>query len=184
MEEALVIRRRLGDKQRIAYSLHNLGLFTLAQGDPDRARPFLEQALVLFRELGDKSGVVLALQYQGFFAQFQGDEAQAESFFEQGLILARETGPRWIPSNYLLGLAGLAAGRGQPERAARLCGAAKANLAAGASFWDAFERNYYERTVALARAGLGEAAFALAEAERQAMTLEQAVAYALQKETL
>jgi predicted ATPase/DNA-binding SARP family transcriptional activator len=183
MEEALSIRRRLGDKQQIAYSLHNLGVFTLAQGDPERAKSFFEQDLVRFREVGDKSGIVLALQYQGLYAQLQGDEAQAQSFFEEGLKLAQETGPRWVSSNYLLGLAGVAAGRDQLERAARLCGAATANLAASASFWDAFECSYYERTVALARAGLGEAAFALAEAEGQAMTLEQAVAYALQKET-
>jgi hypothetical protein len=139
----------------------------------------LEEALVLFRELGDKSGIVLSIQYQGFFAQLRGDETQAQSFFEQGLQLALETGPKWVPSNYLVWLASVAAGRGQPERAARLCGAAKAHLAASASFWDAFERSYYERTVALARAGLGEAAFALVQAEGQAMTLEQAVAYAL-----
>jgi tetratricopeptide (TPR) repeat protein len=181
MEEALIIQRQLGDKQWIAYSLHSLGLFALAQGDIDRARPFLEQDLVLFRELGDKSGIVLSLQYQGFFAQLRGDDVQAQSFFEQGLTLARETGPRWVNSNYLLGLAGLAAGQDQHERAARLCGAAKANLAASASYWDAFETAYYERIVALACVALGEEAFALAQAKGQALTLEQAIAYALEK---
>jgi non-specific serine/threonine protein kinase len=178
-EEELIIRCQLEDKRSIAYSLHNLGVFTLAQGDTNLARSFFEQDLVLFREVGDKSGIVLSLQYQGFFAQLEGDDVQAQSFFVEGLILAQETGPRWISGNYLLWLAGAAAGRDQLERAARLCGAAKAHSAASASFWDAFERAYYERVVALARASLGEEAFALAHAEGQALTLEQAVAYAL-----
>lgn len=181
IEEAFSIRRRVGDKRSIAYSFHTLGVFALAQGDMDRARQFFEQDLVMFRELGDKSGIALSFQYQGYFAQLQGDNTQAQSFFEEGLTLAQETGPRWISSNYLLGLAGVHASRGQLERAARLCGAAKAQSAAGASFWDAFECSYYEHIVTLARASLGEEAFATAQAEGQALTLEQATTYALKE---
>ena len=178
-EESLTIRRRLGDKQSIAYSVHNLGVFTLAQGDTDRARPFFMQDLVLFQEVGDRSGTALALQYQGLLALLQNDDVQAQTFLEQGLALARETGPRWFSGNYMLWMAGIAVNRGQLERATRLCSAAKDKLANSASFWDAFERGYYERIVGLARTSLGEEAFALAEAEGKAMTIEQAIAYAL-----
>jgi tetratricopeptide (TPR) repeat protein len=180
-EEVLIIRRQLGDKHLIAYSIHNLGVFTLAQGNTDRARPFFEQDLVLFREVGDKSGIVLSLQYQGLFAHLQGDDVQARSFFEEGLVLARETGPIWISSNYLLWLADLAAERGQLERAVRLCSAAKTHLDKIASYWDAYENAHYERIMNLARVSLGEDAFALIQAEGRAMTLEQAVAYALEE---
>lgn len=180
-EDALLIRRGLGDKHPIAYSLHNLGVFALAQGDTNRARRFFEQDVVRFRELGDKSGIVLSLQYQGLLALDEGDDVRAQSFYVEGLTLARETGPLWVPSNYLLGLANVAVRRDQFERAARLCGAANAHLAASASFWDAFERSYYERIVALARAALSESAFARAMEEGQAMTIEQAVAYGLEK---
>lgn len=182
MEEALIIRRRLGDKQTIAYSLHNLGVFALAQGDKNRARSFFEQDFALFQEVGDKSGLALSLQYQGLFVHLQGDNLLAQSFFEQGLTLAYETGPRWFSSNYLLWLAGVAADRGQLERAVRMCSAARAQLAASASFWDAFERAYYERIVSLARAALGEDGFTLAQTQGQALTLEQAIAYALEKQ--
>jgi predicted ATPase/DNA-binding XRE family transcriptional regulator len=181
-EETLVIRRRLGDKQAIAYSLHNLGVFTLAQGNPDRARTFFLQDLILFREVGDKSGMVLALQYQGLLAMLQGDAVQAQSILEQGLTLSLETGPRWISSNYLLWLAGIAIDRGQIGRATRLCSAAKAQLAVSTSYWDAFERRYYEHVVAHARASLGEDAFALAQEEGKTMSVEQAIAYALENE--
>jgi hypothetical protein len=48
-------------------------------------------------------------------------------------------------------------------------------------FWDAFESAYYERIINLARVSLGENAFAIAQAEGRAMTLEKAVAYALEE---
>jgi len=180
-EEVLSIRRQLGNKQQIAYCMHCLGIFTLAQGNIERARSFFDQALVLFHEVGDKSGIVLSLQHQGRFAHLQGDDVQAQSFLEEGLTLARETGPKWISSNYLLWLADLAAERGQFERAVRLCSAAKTHLHTISYFWDAFESAYYERIINLARVSLGENAFAIAQAEGRAMTIEQAVAYALEE---
>jgi non-specific serine/threonine protein kinase len=179
-EKALHIQRQLGDKQRIAYSIHNLGIFTLAQGKMERAKLFFDQGLILFREIGDKNGIVLSLQYQGLFALLQGDDVQAQSFLEEGLTLARETGPLWIRGNYLLWLADLAADREQFRRAVRLCSAAKTHLDAVASFWDAFERARYERIINLTRASLGENAFSIAQAEGRAMTIERAVAYALE----
>jgi len=182
MEEVLSIRRQLGDKPGIAYSIHNLGIFTLAQGDIERARPFFEQDLALFREVGDKSGIVLSLQYQGLFARLQGDDVQAQSFLVEGLRLAHETGPVWTSSNYLLWLADLAAQRGQFQRAVRLCSAANTHLNAVASYWDAFERSHLERILTLARASLGEDAFTLAQTEGRAMTIEQAIARALENQ--
>ncbi len=99
---------------------------------------------------------------------------------EDGLTLARETGPLWIRGNYLLWLADLAADREQFRRAVRLCSAAKTHLDAVASFWDAFERARYERIINLAPASLGENAFSIAQAEGRVMTIERAVAHALE----
>ncbi|HSL42842.1 MAG TPA: tetratricopeptide repeat protein [Anaerolineales bacterium] len=180
-EEVISIRRQFGDKHQIAYAIHNLGKFMLAQGNIDRARPFFDQSLVLFREVGDKSGFVLSLQYRGVFALLQGNDVQAQSFLEEGLKLAHETGPKWISSSYLLWLADVAADRGQLERAIRLCSAAKTHLDTVSSFLDAFEQAHYERIINLARFSLSENAFARVRAEGRAMTLEQAVAYAMEK---
>jgi len=44
---------------------------------------------------------------------------------------------------------------------------------------DAFEQAHYDRIMRLARDSLGENASAIAQVEGQAMTLAQAVAYAL-----
>jgi hypothetical protein len=73
-------------------------------------------------------------------------------------------------------MAGLWAAVGRAEPAARLFGAERALRTGVAAPWFV-ER--YEQDVAAARAARGEAAFAAAWAEGQAMTLEQAVADAL-----
>ena len=67
------------------------------------------------------------------------------------------------------------------ERAARLCGAAAAlRVAIGAPLHPT-ERADYERTVAALRVALGDAAYEAAWAQGQALTLEQAIALALEE---
>ena len=83
----------------------------------------------------------------------------------------------------LAGLAGVAEAREQSEAAGRLLGATEALLDALGSRLDALERLAFARTVAAAQAALGETAFAVAWAEGRAMTLEEAVAYALKMQS-
>jgi hypothetical protein len=66
------------------------------------------------------------------------------------------------------------------QRAARLLGAAHAmREAIGAPHWPS-ERAAYDADVDVAREGLGDRAFAAAWAQGWAMSLEQAIAYALE----
>ena len=83
---------------------------------------------------------------------------------------------------WVIGLAGFAAvamRQGRPERAGRLFGAA-AVVRAGLGYprWHAHHLEI-ERNVAVTKTQVDEAAFARAWAEGQAMTLEQAVAHAI-----
>ena len=79
-------------------------------------------------------------------------------------------------------LAGIAGAEAQPERAARLFGAAEAlREALNARVWPA-ERADYERNLAMARAQLGpgqEAAWEKAWQEGRAMSFEEALSCAL-----
>jgi hypothetical protein len=71
----------------------------------------------------------------------------------------------------------------QPERAARLLGAATALLDAMHSTLNPADRLDYERIVANVQAQLDEASYTTAWAEGRAMTAEQAIAYALEPTT-
>ena len=83
-----------------------------------------------------------------------------------------------------MGWAAVAATQQQPQgaaRAAHLLGAAEAQFQAmGAAMWPADHRDR-ERSMAAIRAALNEEAFAAAWAEGRAMSLEQAIAYALEE---
>jgi len=179
----LAITRRLGNEGAVAWALLDLGEATLNLGDRIQAKSFVEESFRTMRELDNKYGVALCLYLSGLLAQFEGDSEQATVFFEQGLALAHTTGPIWYRANVLMGLAGVAAADGRARRAARLLGAAESQLEAGASYWNAAESLYIERTIANAVAQLGEAEFAAARVEGRAMTFEQAAGYALETDT-
>jgi len=72
------------------------------------------------------------------------------------------------------------AGSQQLERAARLFGAAEALRAAAGVPLTPFDRADYDRDVAAIQAQLDNAALKAAWVEGRAMSLEQAVAYALE----
>jgi len=70
-------------------------------------------------------------------------------------------------------------GQGQSQGAARLLGAAQTQLtASGASWWPA-DLVEYEQNLAAVQTALDQEIFAAAWKEGQAMSLEQAIAYAL-----
>ncbi len=71
--------------------------------------------------------------------------------------------------------------RGHPERAARLFGAANALLERSGAVLDEVDQAEHARDVAATRAQLDEATYAAAWAEGRAMTLEHAIAYALEE---
>src|SRR5439155_2132332 len=70
----------------------------------------------------------------------------------------------------------------QQERAVRLCGAVEGLREAIHSPLEPCFRAEYDRNLVAAREALGTEAFAAVWAEGRAMTLEQAVAYALEEE--
>jgi hypothetical protein len=78
-------------------------------------------------------------------------------------------------------LAGVACAQDQPERAARLLGAAEALRQAICAPQPPADRLGWEHSCSSVRAKLGEAMFSAAWVAGRAMTLEQAVAYALEE---
>jgi non-specific serine/threonine protein kinase len=181
LEQSLAIHRDLGDKWGIAWSLRALGWVAFEQGDCGAARAFSEEGLPLFRALGNKEGAAGTLMNLGGVAREQGDYPVARSLFEECLAIFRELGQREGIVRGLGGLAVVAAAHGQPERAARLFGAAEGlREGIGAPLPRADRAEH--RSITAVRAALGEEAFAAAWAEGRAMGLPQAVEYAMEPE--
>ena len=172
-EEALALYRGLGGSLA-AFALVNLGVATAQRGEAERAGELLETGLAEHRARGNTWGVGFALRALGDLARTRGDHAEAIARFRGCLVAWNERGyPRGIAYG-LIGLAAVAADGGQPERAARLLGAADVlRERFGCALW-ATERAAHEAAVGAARAALGEAAFAAAWEEGRALPFTDA----------
>jgi predicted ATPase len=179
LEQSSSLAYQFGDNWVIASVLNNLGELARCLQDYDRARGYYEESETLFRETGDKPDVARSLHSLGYVAQNQGDPGRAKTCFHESLTMFRELGNKRGIAECLAGLAGLALEQSQLQRAGRLLGSAKTQLGTlGAAWWPA-DRIEYERTQATLRASLDERTFAAVWAEGMAMTLEQAIVYAL-----
>jgi tetratricopeptide (TPR) repeat protein len=164
----------------VASVLTNQGITAERRGDYARAQRLLEESLALKTELGGNQwSKAVTLSALARVAQVQGEGARAAALFTQSLALTRELRLPREAAWCLEGLASLAAAQGQLERATRLLGAAEKLREANGIAIPAADRTSQAQDVARLRAASGEQAFASAWAEGQALSLEQAIAYAL-----
>jgi predicted ATPase/DNA-binding SARP family transcriptional activator len=179
-EQGLALNRELGDKAATAHSLHCLGTVARDQGDYETARMRLQASLALYRETGD-SFLIHVLGALGHMAREVGDYAQATTFYQESLLLRQEQGDVLTIACSLEDFAGLAGRQGQYECAVRLLGSTEVLCASLGRPLPVAVAEEYERTVAGAHATLGDEAFATTWKAGRTMTLEQAVAYALNR---
>jgi non-specific serine/threonine protein kinase len=151
-------------------------------GDRERARRLAERSLSLGRELGSRETASVALPTMASIARADGDLERARRLLGEGLIFSAEIGDGTNVSYYLEGLAAISASEGDPERAAQLWGAAEAILEKieVISYPHAADRSLNEEQLAAAREDLDRRSWEGAWAEGRAMTIEEAVAYALE----
>ena len=118
--------------------LNFLGAVSPARSDHDRAAEVFTEALALSRRVGGSMPLLMSLYNCAVTNLARGDTASAISFFSEGLDRAVDIGDHAGAAPYLSGLAASIEQR-QPERAARLRGAAEGLLraTAGAVWLDA-----------------------------------------------
>jgi len=181
LRQSANIHRVAGSRLELARALHCLANALRFQGDFGKAAPLFEEALAIFQACADKRAIATTLHNLGYLALSQGDEGRAPRLFREGLALARELGDRRV-LNCLAGLAAVSAAA-RPQWATSLFGAVGALMAAAAVQLEPANRPIYDQQVAVTKRRLGERAFNAACAKGTAMTLEQAIAYALADET-
>ncbi len=179
IDEALAINRVEGIGEWLAWSLHHAGHIAQLQGDYGRAAQLHADSLDRFRQLNLELGLASALLGLGQTALGQHDAVRSTAFLNEALKLLSNLGDRVSVAWCLAGLAGAAILDEAPERAARLWGAAEALRQSIGCRPAPASRATRERLQAAARDQLGVAAFDAAWAGGQALTLEQAIALAL-----
>jgi predicted ATPase/class 3 adenylate cyclase len=181
--ESLAMRRESGDIWGIGVSLNDLGQLARLQGDYHQAAALYQESLQSHLESGSKAGVAWARYNLGIASLHTGDYWQAATLFRESLSGYIELESKSGIGEAILGLASIAIAKGQVQRGARLLSTSEHLLELADHTLDRVDRLEFDRNVATVRAVLNEQVFIAMWAEGRAMTLEQAIEYALADQT-
>jgi tetratricopeptide (TPR) repeat protein len=181
-KDSLVLKRELGDKRGIATTLGNLGAMCLDQGDIATARVYAEESLTLFRQTGDKRSQASALNNVGELYFEQGDLATARRHYVDSVKLRQELGERLGLIELIEDFARLCTAQNQPARAVQLAGAAGSLRQTLGIPPHAASGKRLERNLEPTKEQLTADEWARIWAEGEAMTLDEAVIFALCEE--
>ncbi|TMD64917.1 MAG: tetratricopeptide repeat protein [Chloroflexi bacterium] len=176
LEESLALAREQADKRGIANALLTWAwLLFWSEREFEQARVMLEESVALFREVGDRELEPLGELLLGFVAFLQGEYSRARALLEESLALFRKMGNQSMITHCLASVAIVAVAQGQLSWGVRLLGAVETVREARGVPRPPVMQGFYEQSLASARAGLGEEAFAAVWAQGRAMTPEQAL---------
>jgi tetratricopeptide (TPR) repeat protein len=180
LQESHDLSKSVGNEQGAALALAFLGAIPLSRGDYGRAEEYCERGLALARRSGNPLSMYPPLYNLALAAQGKGEYERARGYYGELLAVAEHMRDRPLVAFVIVGLAECLAAQRDPERAARLYGAADAVFASvGISFHPLrASASFHEHYLNLGRGQLGDEAFEAARSEGRARGFEQAVEYA------
>jgi predicted ATPase/class 3 adenylate cyclase/Tfp pilus assembly protein PilF len=181
-EQSMEFFREQGDKQSLAFCLNNLAMMAISQGDLGRAAQLTDESVALLRESGARGPVSMVLYNLGWMALLQDDLSRAADLYRESLSLSWETGLNPIVQSALEGFALVAGAKGEAEQAARLWGAAQTLHETKDIPRDTDFLAEADTRISAVRTGMGEQVWEEAWRKGQAMSLDEAVSYALEEE--
>jgi predicted ATPase/DNA-binding SARP family transcriptional activator len=176
--EAATLYERQDDVVGLARLWATLGLALLSRGATDDAEPLLDRSLGLAAEANDLIGGTFTLGKLGILAVENGDVGIAAERLAETLVRSNTYGLRRPVGEALGGLAAIAAGGGDLQRAARLAGAAAA-VRFGQSIEPA-EQRLHVSILQPARRELGEQSWRAAYEAGLHLSVEDALTLGLQ----
>ncbi|MCC6499979.1 MAG: tetratricopeptide repeat protein [Anaerolineales bacterium] len=176
-EESAGIFRELGDRGCLILTLTELARQIHHQGDVDHAAVFIREARLLLNQVGQEVISAGTFDVYGRVALAQGDHAEACKQFADGLRFQQKARDAHFVPSLLEGLAGLL----QPQDAIRLLGAAASLREKTDMPLMRVEQNEYERTMDAMKTQVTDAEFQSLWERGSAMTIDEAILFALEK---
>jgi predicted ATPase/transcriptional regulator with XRE-family HTH domain len=178
-EDALQRFRRLNDTYGIIRALNSQGVLALDTGDLDKATNLFGECLALARTSDDRGNVAIAITNLGWTAAIGGD-VMAICYGQEALMLYRELGNKLGVAFCLEGIGAGHIVAGQSERAVQLIGAAHALRRTISALPSGTHFHHIETILEKARNTMSDTAFTSAWRAGEAMSLEQAIEYAME----
>jgi predicted ATPase/transcriptional regulator with XRE-family HTH domain len=178
LEESITLFREAQDSWGAAVAMMSLAYSSYRKEDQAVAFELNEQALSAFRELGDQYFQSVCLYEIGSMRAQQGDWEKGIADLRESLALSSELGSRFEIAGGLLRLAETEQYLGQPASAVRLYCAAR-NVYESIDPLQPEDDLRFIEYLTSCRSVLGKTEFEAALEEGRAMTMEQAIDYAL-----
>lgn len=172
-----------GHEWGYAIIMLGVGMVAKYKGDYELSREYLGNILPLFRAMGDVQRVNMIQSEFGHMERYEGNIDRAEQAYRETILAWQKIGHDAAVANQLECLAFIAIARDLGERADKLLGAAEALREEVNIQMSQFERIEYDKQVIKLRNGMDEEVFANLWSEGRAMSMEQAIGFALSMPT-
>ena len=179
LEEAASLALGSGSSQSIEYVRSIMPHLARVEGDWETASTLMEAELALHRDRGNPLNEAFPLRDLGVIRLHQGDLEAADALISEAVPLFELSGNPGGLIRCLEGFAQVVAARGRWTRSACIFGAAERQREMRGLPLPPVDRVDYD-AVPSVHAAMGEEAFTRAWMEGRAMTLDQAVEYALE----
>jgi tetratricopeptide (TPR) repeat protein len=179
LREALAFSSAEGDERNVREALALLGWLALARQDYAQARAVIGKGLELSRRAQDARGVFYGTGNLGYVAAREGRLDEAFELLRECLLIGLQQDLQ-TEAETLQDVAWLAAMQGHHEQGAVLLAAADALRTGTEAEQEDVGRADREETLSILHRNLQNDDFSAASARGRVMTLEQAVAYAVE----
>jgi hypothetical protein len=143
----------------------------------------MNQRIAEARETGNAATISSEAGNLSMVERQLGHLDEAAALAREALEIDHKRGDQWAMPYKISALAAVATDRGDFDRAAMLIGAAEAMMEREKADWPPDERPHYERMLTRLPRGLGPDVFERLRAAGRAMSIDEAVEFALARET-
>jgi tetratricopeptide (TPR) repeat protein len=176
LEQVIASSQARGDARGYAFALNGLGDVAASHGDHGSARRYHHESLARYREIDDRWGIARVLVDLASVDLAAGEHAEADRSLREAIEVFRGLGHQRGVARQLESLSWCASSQRRDEAAVVLASAAAAIRHRIATPPKQSERNVIDRTLAQARARIGEDKYASAWKEGLTATLDQVLA--------
>ncbi len=180
-EEAKPLAAQLNDARLTAHLCHAEGILAAARRDHPRSLALDRESHALYQSLGDTWQIVIVDWSLGIEATVLGEYEEAHARFTGCMRDGIALGNRWGMPYPIEAFGVLAIAQGKFERGAKLLGAAEGLRAKSGSVSQTADHPAFRELIAVAAKHLATEAAAAARKEGREMSLDAAMAYALER---
>lgn len=182
-EESLAIAREMNDKNLISIMLSTLGEIARDEGNLEAARKCYEESFTIAKQESYDFYIPVRAYNLAAIACLQDDYKSARSYAAEGLQVSKKLRDKSNTAGMLDIFAAIAVKKNEPEKAARLQGAAQAIYNEIGYNLDPVDQKFNDRYESEARTAIGDQAFETAFEEGESMSLKKAIKLACETES-